>query len=626
MSVLDEILLKVPKDAHITSTVFEGANIVLYTKNKTFFQQGGDIVRALVDEFKKRIDLRADVSIRMDTEKARNLVTEVIPKEAEVTQILFEPARSLITIEAKKPGLAIGKDGENLKRIKDESFWTTFVRRESIIPSKITTNIRNVLFTDSEYRRKFLDGVGKRIYEQKRMAPGDEMWARISILGAGRQVGRSCFLLQTPESKVLLDCGINVAAQGKYQFPYLNAPEFHIEELDAVIISHAHLDHSGFLPYLFKMGYRGPVYCTEPTRDVMALLMLDYIEVSQASAKQPLYSSADIKEAIKHTITLEYGEVTDITPDVRITLYNAGHVLGSAFIHCHIGEGWHNFMYTGDFKVKRSMLFDGCQMVFPRLETLMLESTYGLAEDIMPSREDCEQQLVKIVKETIQRKGKVLIPSLGVGRSQEMMLLLEKFSRDEKIDFPVWVDGMVWDITAIHNAYPRFLNKDVREQIFYEDKDPFLSPIFRQVGSSKERRQVIEGPPCVIIATSGMLTGGPSVQYLKELADNPKNSLVFTSYQGEGSLGSKVQKGEKEIQIDDVLVKIKLELHTIFGLSGHSDREELMTFVQKVKPRPRKAIIVHGENSKTLDAASSLHKTFKIETMAPRNLDVIRLR
>jgi len=626
MAVIDSILQKVPSDAQISATAYEGANIVLYTKNKTFFMQGGDIIRALVDEFKKRIDLRADAHIRKDAEEAKKFVEKTISADADITQILFEPARSVITIEAKKPGVAIGKEGENLKRIKEETLWTPVVRRESVIPSKITTNIRNVLFTDSEYRRKFLDSVGKRIYELRKTAPDEEMWARVTILGAGRQVGRSCFLLQTPESKVLLDCGINVAASGKYQFPYLSVPEFHIEDIDAIIISHAHLDHCGFLPYLFKMGYRGPVYCTEATRDVMALLMLDYIDVAQASSKPPLYSSTDIKETIKHCITLEYGEVTDITPDMRITLYNAGHILGSAFVHCHLGEGWHNFMYTGDFKVKSSMLFDGCTLTFPRLETLMMESTYGNTEDNMPTREACEEQLIKIVKETIQRKGKVIIPSLGVGRSQEIMLIMEQFSRQEKIDFPVWVDGMVWDVAAIHNAYPRFLNKDVREKIFYEGKDPFLSPIFKQVGSGKERKLVVDGPPCVIIATSGMLTGGPSVQYLKELGDNPKNSLVFVNYQSEGSLGNKVQKGDKEVQIDDNLVKIKLDVHTISGLSGHSDREELLSFINKVKPRPRKVIIVHGENSKTLDLASSLHKAYKIETLAPRNLETIRLR
>src|SRR3990167_8066216 len=500
MTVLNDILNKLPADAAIESTSYEGANIVIYTKNKTFFAQGGDIIRALVSEVKKRIDLRADGSLRMGTKEAEKLVREIIPKEADIHQILFEPARSLLTIEVKKPGLAIGKDGDNLKKIKEETFWTPIVRRDSVIPSKITTNIRNVLFTDSEDRKKFLHKVGQRIYEQQ-LSTSEEMWVRITALGAGRQVGRSCFLLQTPESKILLDCGVNVAAHGKYQFPYLNAPEFRIDELDAVIISHAHLDHSGFLPFLFKMGYRGPVYLTEPTRDTTALLLLDYIQVNQSNSKTPLFASADIKEAIKHTISLEYGEVTDITPDVRLTFYNAGHILGSCLVHLHIGDGYHNFMYTGDFKVRDSRLFDGASMQFPRLETLMIESTYGLPNDTMPSREDCEAEIEKIIRATIGRKGKVLIPSLGVGRSQEIMLILEKMAREEKLDF-----------------------------------------------------------------------------------------------------------------------------HTITGLSGHADRNELLEFIQKVKPRPRKAIIVHGEQSKTLDLASSLHKTYRVETIAPRNLETLRLR
>jgi hypothetical protein len=627
MTILDEILAKIPKDAMINSTSYEGANIVLYTKSKVFFMQGGDIIRRLVEDFKKRIDLRADTVIRADEEKVLAVIKESIPEEAQVTQVLFEPARSVVTIESKKPGLAIGKDGDNLRKIKEETFWTPLVRRESVIPSKITTNIRNVLYADSDGRRKFLDQVGKRIYETKRSST-EEMWARISFLGGARQVGRSCLFLQTPESKVLIDCGVNVAATEKYAFPYLTAPEFNIADLDAVIISHAHLDHSGFLAYLFKMGYRGPVYCTEPVRDVMALLMLDFIEVSHGEGKAPLYSSADVKEAVKHTITLEYGEVTDITPDVRITLYDAGHILGSSLVHIHLGEGWHNVLYTGDFKVKGTRLLNPAHHLFPRVETLIIESTYGAAEDIMPSREDCENELINIVKDTIKRKGKVIIPVLGVGRAQEVMVILEKFSRDEKIDFPIYVDGMVWDVTAVHNAYPRFFNSEVREKIFYEDKDPFLSPIFKQVGSGKERAAVVSGGPCVIVATSGMLTGGPSVSYLKELADNAKNALVFVSYQAEGSPGNKLQKGEKEVLLNGGgdAVKIKLDVHTISGLSGHSDRNELVNYVQIIKPRPRKIIVMHGESSKCLDLASMLHKTFKVETIAPRNLDVIRLK
>ncbi len=625
MTLLDEILSKIPKDSSITNTAYEGANIVLYTKNKTFFLHGGDIIRQLVDDFKKRIELRADSSLRKDAETTKKLVEKTISKEAGITQILLEPARSRVIIEAKKPGLAIGKDGENLKAIKEETFWTPIVRRESIIPSKITTNIRNVLYQDSEYQRKFLHNVGKRIYEIKK-ASTQEMWARISCLGAARQVGRSCFLLQTPESKVLIDCGINVAAPEKFAFPYLTVPEFHIQDLDAVIISHTHLDHSGFLPYLFKMGYRGPVYCTEPTRDIMALLALDYVKLSQGTTKNSLYSSTDIKEAIKHTITLEYKEVTDITPDVRLTLYDAGHTIGSSLIHLHLGEGWHNFVYTGDFKGKMTQLLNPAHTSFPRVETLMTESTYGASDDNMPSREECESQIAKIIKNTIKRKGKVLIPTLGAGRAQEILLILEKLAREEKLNFKTYIDGMVWDITAVHNAYPRFLNTKVREKIFYEDKDPLLNPMFKRVGSGKERQAVIEGGPCVVLATSGMLTGGPSIEYLKQLADNSKNSMVFVCYQAEGSPGYKIQRGEKEIQFDGTAVKLKLETHTISGLSGHADRAELIDYVQKMKPKPRKIIVVHGENTKCLDLASSLHKTYKVETVAPRNLDVIRLR
>ena len=624
MGVLDEILQKLPKDAGITSSAYEGANIVLYTKSKTFFAHGGDIIRQLVSEVKKRIDLRADDSLLKDEEKAEKFIHDAVSKEAEITQILFEKPRSVLTIEAKRPGLVIGKDGELLRKIKDETFWTPVIRRESLLPSKITSNIREVLFAESDYRRKFLDSVGKRIYETKKSTV-DDMWARISILGAGREVGRSCLLLQTPESRILLDCGLNVAASGRYAYPILNAPEFHIEDLDAIVITHAHLDHCGFLPYLFKMGYRGPVYCTEPSRDILALLALDYVEVSYTG--KPLYSSADIKEAIKHCINLEYGEVTDITPDIRLTLYNAGHILGSAMAHFHIGEGWHNLLYTGDLKPSRSLMLNAAHSIFPRVETLIIESTYGGPEDFQPSRDECEKKQMDIIGETIARKGKVLIPSLGVGRAQEIMLVLEKAQREEGFDLPVYVDGMIWDVAAVHAAYPRFMADEVKEKVFYEDKNPLLNPMFKKVGSGKERQEIIDGPPCVILATSGMLTGGPSVQYFKQLADNPKNSVIFVNYQAEGSPGYYVQRGDESIKFDEgETVHIKLQRHTISGFSGHADHDELIDYVKKLKPRPKKVMMVHGESSKTLNMASTLHKTFKIETLAPKNLEVIRLR
>ncbi len=625
MTILEKLLEKLPREAQISSTSYEGANIILYTKSKTFFLNSGDIIRQLVDEFKKRIELRADSSIRKPEEDSEKIIKTLFPKDAEVTNIVFLPSQSQIIVEAKNPGKAIGKDGENLKKIKEKTCWTPFIKRESIVPSNITNNIRKVLYEDNAERRNFLNDVGKRIYEVKK-AVSPEKWARLSVLGGGRQVGRSCFLLQTPESKVLIDCGINPAGTNSSEFPYLTAPELRIQDLDAVIVSHAHLDHSGFVPYLYKFGYRGPVYCTAPTRDVSSLSQLDYIQVSHAQTKNAPYSSTDIKEAVKRTIVLDYNEVTDITPDVRITLYNAGHILGSAMVHLHIGEGWHNILYTGDFKTKETKLLNPGHSKFPRVETLITESTYGKSESLMAPRQESEKELCEHVQKTIKRKGKVLIPVLGVVRAQEVMIILEEFFRKNKINVPLYIDGMVWDMTAIHSAYPEYLNNSIREKIFYKDKNPLLSKLFNQVGSAKERKQIIEGGPCVVLATSGMLVGGPSVEYLKNFGAEKKNSIVFVSYQAVGSLGNNIQRGDNSFSEDGKTYNVNLEVNTVPGLSGHSDHEELLTYVRKMSPHPRRILVVHGENTSCLNLASAYHKEFHVETTAPRNLDSVRLR
>ena len=203
--------------------------------------------------------------------------------------------------------------------------------------------------------------------------------------------------------------------------------------------------------------------------------------------------------------------------------------------------------------------------------------------------------------------------------------------REGTIDkIPIYIDGMVWDITAIHTAYPEYLNSNIREQIFHKDNNPFIQDNIKQIGSSKERKELLEETgPCVILATSGMLVGGPSVEYLKELGNNPKNSLVFTCYQGEGSMGRMIQSGVKDINFKNgtknELVELKLEIHKL-EITGHSDRRELMNFVSRCTPRPKKIIVNHGESSRCLDLARSIYKVNRIETVAPRNLESIRLR
>jgi uncharacterized protein len=628
-NILETIKDQLPKGV-VKDTIFEGANIVVYTTDAAFFKNGDSAIKEVVNNIKKRIELRSDKSLLMDKELTEQKIRQIIPDESELTKILFDPQRSVVVIETKRPGLAIGKAGSILKEIKNATMWTPVVQRSAAIKSKITDKIREVLYMDNSYRKKFLNNIGDKIYKEWNPDKMEE-WIRITALGGGRQVGRSCFLLQTPISKILIDCGVDVSSNGRDQFPYLDAPELDLSTIDAVILSHAHLDHSGLIPYLYKMGYKGPVYMTAPTRDIAALMALDFIGVAYKQASAPLFKSSDVRDMVKHSISLNYNEVTDITPDVRITLYNAGHTLGSAMIHFNIGNGLHNYLYTGDTKFGKSRTLEPAASYFPRLETLQLESTYGGKDCNYPPRKISEQELIGFVNTVIKDGGKVLLPELGTGHAQEKMIMVEEAIRTGKIPkVPVYIDGMIWDINAIHTAYPDFLSNALRTSIF-SDRNPFISNIFKRVGSPSERKEVIEGGPCIIIATSGMLIGGASVEYFRNFADNPRNGLCLSCYQPPGGLGRQMQEGTvKEakfvVEGKEEIVPIKLKFLNIDGFSGHSSRNELMAFVGNVSPKPRKVIINHGEQSKSLDLASSLHKSQRVETVVPKNLETIRLR
>lgn len=626
--IFEEIYRTVPKDK-ICDAVFEGANIVLYSKDKTFIFNSSELIRTAVMDVKKRIELRPDPSMLLDEEKAEDIIRE-IAKEAEIDQVLFDPQRSIVLIECDKPAVLMGRQNDVALEIKQKTFWVPQIRRSPPIRSKIIEGIRKVLYQNSDYRRKFLDRTGRRVYDGWVRGKRHE-WIRLTYLGSGRQVGRSCILLQTQESRILLDCGIDVSQEGEEMYPYLDAPEFKIDELDAVVLTHAHTDHSAFIPYLYKYGYRGPVYCTAPTRDISALMQLDTIKIQQNENDTPIYSSDEVTEFVKHCVTLDYEEVTDITPDVRITFHNSGHIIGGAMVHLHIGNGLHNILYTGDIKYTKTSLLSPAVTKFPRLETLMLEATYGAKDNISPPPAEQDEIFAATCREVFARGGKLLMPVLGSGRGQEVLVIIDRMIRNKLIDpVPIYIDGLVWDITAIYTAYPEFLNSDIRNQIFHKDNNPFLAEWVKRVGSQNERRQVIEsGEPCIILATSGMLNGGASVEYFKQLAEQEKNAIMFSSYLAPGSLAKRVFGGETEFAFrkgsGQEVLKCRMEVHKL-DVSGHADRKELIAFVQNLNPKPKKIILNHGENSRCLDLASTLHKQFRVETIAPRNLEAVRLR
>lgn len=627
--IKNTIVHRLPQRVQVAKVEFEGPEVVIYTKNPEIITENGDLIRDLAKDIRKRIIIRSDRTVLMEPEESIRKIHEIVPDEAKITNISFDDVTCEVIIEARKPGLVIGKYGSTSREIVKQIGWAPKILRTPPIASEIIQRIRRTLRKNSKERKKILQNLGNRIHRE---VTSENDWTRLTSLGGFREVGRSSLFLQTTNSKVLLDCGVNVAGtDDKSSYPYLNVPEFVLDDLDAVIISHAHLDHSGFLPYLYHYGYEGPVYCTTPTRDFMTLLQLDHIDIAHREDHPLPFNVKHVKKCIKHTITLDYGEVTDIAPDIRLTLHNAGHILGSAITHMHIGDGQHNFVYTGDFKFERSRLLEPAVTKFPRIESLVMESTYGGHEDVQPSRNQAEKELIKTIYRTLERGGKILIPVFAVGRAQELMIVLDEYIRHGIIDeVPIHIDGMIWEATAIHTARPEYLSKDLRDQIFHMGRNPFISEVFNKVNGIEERRDIVEGEPSIILSTSGMLTGGNSVEYFKWLCEDQRNTLVFVGYQAEGSLGRRLQKGWKEIPLKDegktIVHNVKMEIKTIEGFSGHSDRKQLMDYVRRISPKPEKIMICHGDNYKTLDLASSIYRQFKIETKTPMNLETIRIQ
>ena len=625
-----EIESEVPSDITITEVSYEGPELVIYTRDPKRFARDGDLIRQLASQLRKRITVRPDPSVLSKPDDAREEVLNVIPDDAGVTDLDFHIDTGEVVIEAEKPGMVIGRHGATLREITQETGWTPEVVRTPPIESSTVNNVRNFLKQERNERRDILERIGRQIHREEM---SDDQWVRITTLGCCREVGRAAFIISTPETRVLVDCGDKPGAED--EVPYLQVPEAlgsGASSLDAVVLTHAHLDHSALIPLLFKYGYDGPIYTTEPTRDLMGLLTLDYLDVAAKEGRAPPYESEMVREAIKHTVPLEYGDVTDIAPDIKLTLHNAGHILGSAISHFHIGDGLYNVAFSGDIHYDDTRLFNGAVNEFPRVETLVLESTYGGRDDYQTDQEDSERKLKHTLRNTLERGGKVLVPAFAVGRSQEIMLVLEEAMREGEIpEVPVHLDGMIWEATAIHTTYPEYLRDDLRERIFHDDSNPFLSEQFNHIdGGEDERQEVADGGPCVILSTSGMMEGGPILSWLEHLGSDDNSTLVFVGYQAQGTLGSRIQNGRREIPIGGGRnsgsrnLTLDMQVETVDGFSGHADRQGLENFVRTMNPRPEKVLCVHGDESSTQDLSSALYHEYNMRTFAPKNLETFR--
>ena len=586
------------------------------------------------------------------------MVGSLLPKDVLVSAVFCDDALGEVILEVNKPEAI---DGNMVIEIAQSTGWIAHTRRSPHIPSSSISTIHSILKTSAKERITFLDELGSRIFRSPLILGNgsdnaslnrhsknqqsvvtdtylkSQPWLTnkeeviLCCLGGVKQVGRSCFIVMTRESKIMLDCGINPGeALGLNAYPRLDWFNFDLDELDAVIISHAHIDHQGFLPTLFKFGYKGPIYCTEPTLPLMNLLQVDSVKISKSNGTYLPYELRDVNEVIKHCITLPYGKPTDISPDITISLNNAGHIMGSATVHLNI-SGAHNILYSGDYKYARTQLLDSALSIYPRVETLINESTYGNTTDIMPDQTVVYRNFTDTINKTLIEGGKVLIPVPAVGRAQEIMLVLDKEMREGRlIECPIYIEGMISEASAIHMSYAHYLGYDVRKSVS-QGINPFQSEYFTVINGHGKREEVFNDEnAAIIMATSGMLEGGPSVEYFKEIAPSPNNKILFVSYQINGTLGRRVLDGAmNEVSMLDKNGKVKVvpvrcQTQKMDGFSGHSDFNQIMSFAAKI--RPKRVLVNHGERSKSDNVASAIYSRLKIRSGVPDNREMLRLR
>jgi len=625
------ILKSIPKDANVTKIAYEGPRIALYTNKPRFLMENNEIISNLVNVIKKRIVVRTDEKIRKSEEDARKILDSAVPADAGLEATFFDTTTGEVSIEVKRPWLCQRDAKEfNHAEVTENTGWKLRIRKATTKPSNTIKTINYQLKVSSAERAKQLKTIGDEIFRPRLVQKSE---VSLLTLGGFGQVGRSCMLLTTPDSKVLIDCGVNPGARNPSEaYPRLDWANITLDELDAVVIGHAHLDHTGFLPVLTKYGYKGPIYCTEPTLPMMNLIQLDAIKVAGAQGRTPMYAERDVHQIMRQAIPLHYGTVTDISPDIKLVLANAGHILGSASCHFHIGNGDHNFVYSGDIKYGKSMLLESARTNFPRVETLLIESTYGAKEDIQPTREEVEDAFINSVNKTLSEGGKVLIPIPAVGRAQELMMVIDKYMKSGKLtESSVFMEGMIQEATAIHEAHPEYLERTLRQKILETDDNPFDSEYFTNIEHADGRDEPLrEDSPCIIIATSGMLEGGPVLEYFRNLAPDKKNKILFVSYQVNGTLGRRVMDGARQVSIlgkegKVEVVSINCATEKLEGFSGHSDYNQLMSYVHRLRPKLRRVLVNHGERRKSENLSASIRRMYRVTTHYPQVQEAIKL-
>jgi KH/beta-lactamase-domain protein len=615
-SIMATILQNLPKECSLTKIEYEGPRIALYSNQPEFLLNNNQVLSNIVNLIKKRIVLRIDESIRKKENEVTNIIEKHLSKETGFTDILFDPVLGEATIFVRKIKEIISDEEIITNKLINQTGWKINIKKT---PRSLSTlkEINKIISTTADYRTQFYKRIGEKIFREK-LDPNIE--ASLISLGGFGEIGRSSMILSTNESNILIDCGMNLYTNDPFlMFPRFDSVGIKPSEIDAIVLSHAHFDHTGFVPVLLKYGYDGPIYCTEPTSILMYLLFREYIKRYRGDAH---YSIKEIEEVFSHIIYLNYNIVTDLSPDIKITPYNSGHIIGSSSFHFHLGNGDHNFVYTGDKKFGKSCYLENAVWNFPRVETLMIEATNGGREDIFLSKEEATEKLINNINMTIKNKSSVLIPTQLIGTSQEMIITLDQLIKQGKIEkCKIHIDKLLIDVNSIHESYTEFLNKEIQQKITSGTYNPFRSRSLNIINSLENNNL----DPGIILLPSSMLQCWESINYLKKVIDDPNSMIIFICNQINGTLGKGIADNQRKIIVDKNHYDIKCKIETMYSFSSHSDFNQLNAYITRLKPKLRRILINHGERSKVQNFASYSSKVHNIPTQYQLNQEATKI-
>jgi metallo-beta-lactamase family protein len=452
----------------------------------------------------------------------------------------------------------------------------------------------------------------------------------ISFEGAARTVTGSRHRIRWGERSWLLDCGLY---QGhRDEADRVNRTfRFDPAGLDAVVLSHAHLDHSGNLPTLVAQGFRGPIHATAATADLCAPMLGDSAFLMQRDVehvnrhgrgrpeRRPLYSPADVAHTLEQMRTHGYHETWPLFDGVDVQWYDAGHILGSALTVFTFRRNGRVFRLgmSGDLGRPRTPILRDPE-VHPGVDALVLESTYG--NRVHPDAGACERELVAIVRRTVERGGRVLVPAFAVGRTQEVVATLNRLIEAGTLpDVPIFVDSpLARQATEVFKRHPECFDEETLALLRQGDGAPFGFHRLRYVGSADESRKLNDRrEPCIILAGSGMCEGGRILHHLRHGLGDGRNTVLFVGFQAEGTLGRRLRDGAEHVSLFGDPIRRRAEVAAIDGFSAHAGQDELVGWVARLDPPPRRVFLVHGELDPAVALAELIEQRVGAEVRVP---------